>query len=301
MVNIAHGYRDSDGKWHADNPEDYPPMDIHGQLPWSVLDQSAGHWRARVKWWRNQGVDDITPRLHAPAMINTGRHGRNSQGVSRFDPFLTELLVTWLSAPGDLVYDPCAGGPVRGIVTTHLGREYTGCDINHDQIEANRAVASRWGLTPEWLHMDGRDQAVEPQTQDFVLTCPPYHNRERYNVGDGDLSMMRWEEFTKAHQDMVRAATYTLKPNRFLAWVISDVRDSKGHLRGLPELATTHIKLAGLHITNQLILAEPGGLRVKTMRVPWTAARTTTRRHQHIIIAVKGDRKAATKRITNAH
>lgn len=300
MVNIAHGTRDENGKWHADNPDDYPPLDIHGQLPWSVLDQSAGHWRARVKWWRNQGVDDITPRLHAPAMINTGRHGRTSAGVSRFDPFLTELLVSWFSAPGDHIYDPCAGGPVRGIVSTYLGRYYTGCDISQAQLDANEAVAQAWGLEPEWLHMDGRDQVVEPATQDLVITCPPYHNRERYNAGDGDLSMMRWGDYVAAHQQMVYTAAQALHEDRFLAWVISDVRDSKGHLRGLPELATTHIKQAGLHITNQLILAEPGGLRVKTMRVPWTAARTTTRRHQHIIIAVKGDRKAATRRIINA-
>lgn len=300
MVNIAHGTRDENGKWHADNPDDYPPLDIHGQLPWSVLDQSAGHWRARVKWWRNQGVDDITPRLHAPAMINTGRHGRTSAGVSRFDPFLTELLVTWLSAPGDHIYDPCAGGPVRGIVSTYLGRDYTGCDISQTQLDANKAVARAWGLEPEWLHMDGRDQAVEHESQDLVITCPPYHNREKYQAGDGDLSMMRWGDYVAAHQQMVNAAAQALHEDRFLAWVISDVRDSKGHLRGLPELATTHIKQAGLHITNQLILMEPGGLRVKTMRVPWTAARTTTRRHQHIIIAVKGDRKAATRRIINA-
>ena len=299
-MRIAHGTRDEAGKWHADNPADYPPMDVHGQLPWSVLDQAAAHWQARKKWWIDQGVDDLTPRAHAASMINTGRHGKTSGGVSRFDPFLTELLVTWLSHPGDSIYDPCAGGPVRGIVSTHLGRGYLGVDLSATQIDANRRVATRWGLSPEWIHGDGRDQHVPDGSADMVLSCPPYHNLEKYSDDERDLSAMRWPAFVDAHQAIIRRAADALAEDRFLAWVIGDVRDYKGHLRGLPAIAATHIRQAGLHITNEMILIAPPGLRAKTMRIPWTAARTTTRRHQHIIVAVKGDRKTATRRITDA-
>lgn len=295
-MKIAHGTRDEHGKWHADNPEEYPPMDVHGQLPWSVLDQSAGHWRSRVAWWRKQGVDDITPRLHAPAMINTGRHGKNSHGVSRFDPFLTELLITWLCPKGGHIFDPCAGGPVRGIVATKPGRTYTGLDISQPQLDANHTVAENWGLTPEWDLKDGITPH-EDSTADFVLTCPPYHNRERYSDDPRDLSSMKWAEFLDAHKLMLESATRALKQDRFLAWVISDTRDSKGHLRGLPGIVEQQMRDCGLGVTNQIILMEPGGLRVKTMRVPWEACRTTTRRHQIILIGVKGDRRKATKTI----
>ncbi|KAA8723223.1 class I SAM-dependent methyltransferase [Corynebacterium phocae] len=190
---------------------------------------------------------------------------------------------------------------MRGIVSTSLGRIYTGVDLSKPQILANEHVAQQWDLNPRYIHGDGRVQHLNVGEHDFVLTCPPYHNRERYNAGDGDLSMMKWPDFLTAHRELVERSAEVLATNRFCAWVISDVRDYKGHYRGLPAIAAQHIRDAGLHITNDLILMEPGGLRAKTMRVPWTAARTTTRRHQHIIIAVKGDRREATERIVNAH
>lgn len=301
MVNIAHGTRDEKGRWHADDPTQYPPMDTHGQLPWSILDTTTNHWRQRQKWWRDKGVDDITDRLHAPAMINTGRHGKTSRGVSRFDPFLAELIITWWSAPEWHVYDPFAGGPVRGIVTEYLNRKYTGVDLNHNQIDTNHQIATAWHVSPHWIVGDGTEPILDNETQDLVFTCPPYHNKEKYSDDPSDLSHMRWEEFLNAHEAAVINAAATLKQNRHMVWVISDVRDHKGHLRGLPEAATQHIKAAGLHITNQLILMESGGTRVKTMRIPWQAARTTTRRHQHIIIAVKGDRKEAVKDMRDAN
>lgn len=296
MPNIAHGTRDENDIWHPDNPGDYPPMDVYGQLPWSVLDQSTKHWQARKKWWIAKGVDDITPRLHAAGMIHTGRHANISQGVSRFDPFLAELLYTWLCPAGGAVYDPCAGGPVRGLVAAELGYHYRGRDINDDQIRANKQAAERWGQTAgstSWEDADGTAQAGDGWA-DMVLTCPPYHNLERYTQDPRDLSAMSWQDFLTAHQRMVTNAARALKEDRFLAWVIGDVRDYKGHLRGLPGYAASHIRAAGLHITNELILIAPPGTRAKTMRRPWESCRTTTRRHQHVIIAVKGDRRAAT-------
>lgn len=300
MPDIAHGTRDENGVWHPDNPADYPPMDVHGQLPWSTLDQSAKHWQARKKWWLGRGVDDITPRLQSAGMIRTGKHGRVSQGVSRFDPFLAELLYTWLCPPGGHIYDPCAGGPVRGIVAAELGYDYDGRDISTAQVQANSNALDRWGTTPgaaTWRIQSGVEPAGE-QWADMVLTCPPYHNLERYSDDPRDLSAMRWPAFLDAHQQMVTNAAQALKQDRFLAWVIGDVRDHKGHLRGLPAHTAHHIRAAGLHITNELILIAPPGTRAKTMRRPWEACRTTTRRHQHVLIAVKGDRRTGTRNVT---
>jgi len=151
MPRIAHGTRDEHGRWHPDDPTQYPPMDVHGTLPWSVLDATTPRWRDRVKWWRDRGVDDITPRAHAAGMIATGRHGRISGGVSRFDPHLAEVLLTWFCPPRGHVLDPFAGGPVRGLVAAHLGLRYTGVDLSAAQVTANRARAREWqeaGLLP---------------------------------------------------------------------------------------------------------------------------------------------------------
>jgi 1-aminocyclopropane-1-carboxylate deaminase/D-cysteine desulfhydrase-like pyridoxal-dependent ACC family enzyme len=63
--------------------------------------------------------------------------------TSIFDPVLCELVYRWFSPPGGLVLDPFAGGSVRGIVASKLGRRYLGIDVRQEQIEANRVQAER--------------------------------------------------------------------------------------------------------------------------------------------------------------
>lgn len=57
--------------------------------------------------------------------------------TSIFDPVLCELAYRWFSPQGGLVLDPFAGGSVRGIVASMLGRRYIGIDIRPEQVEAN--------------------------------------------------------------------------------------------------------------------------------------------------------------------
>ncbi|HEY9440198.1 MAG TPA: class I SAM-dependent methyltransferase [Streptomyces sp.] len=299
-MRLARGRRDEHGVWHAADPSQYPPMDVHGTLPWSVLDAASPRWRERVTWWRDHGVDDTSPRAHAQGMIATGRHGRISGGVSRFDPHLAEVCYRWFCPPGGHVLDPFAGGPVRGLVAGHLGMPYTGVDLSAAQTAANRARAADWELAglsaggTVWIDGDAAD--VLPRLDgryDYLLTCPPYHNREKYSDDPRDLSAMRWGVFVDALRGIVAAAVDRVKPDRFLTCVISDVRDHKGHLRGLPGVTAQAFQDAGAHLINEQMLVTPAGLLAKTMRPAWEAARTTTRRHQLVFTFVKGDRRRA--------
>lgn len=309
MTRLAEGHRDEHGVWHPDDPDRYPPMDVHGTLPWSVLRQDSPAWQTRKRWWRTLGdglgVDTPQPRAHAASMAATGRHGAVSGGVSSFDPHLAELLYSWFCPPGGLVVDPCAGGAVRGLVAAHLGYRYLGVDLSGPQVDANRALCDRWlarGLLdgwPRWRLGDGRDlvDRVGDERGDYAICCPPYHNRERYSDHPDDLSTMRWPAFVDAHAALVQAAVDALAEDRFVTWVISDVRDHRGHLRGLPALAAEHLRAAGAHVVNEQVLVAPTGTLRKLMRPAWEAARTTTRHHQWVITAVKGDRRAATRAI----
>jgi DNA modification methylase len=69
--------------------------------------------------------------------------GASYQSSSIFDPVLSELVVRWFSPPGGRVYDPFAGGSVRGLVSGWLGRHYTGLDLSPAQLAANEAQAAR--------------------------------------------------------------------------------------------------------------------------------------------------------------
>ena len=62
-----------------------------------------------------------------------------ASGTSIFDPVLCEIAYRWFCPQGGTVLDPFAGGSVRGIVASRLGRRYVGIELRPEQVEANRA------------------------------------------------------------------------------------------------------------------------------------------------------------------
>lgn len=71
-------------------------------------------------------------KMKSPAGLTIGEikmEGATASGTSIFDPVVCELAYRWFSPPGGIVLDPFAGGSVRGIVASILGRRYVGCDL----------------------------------------------------------------------------------------------------------------------------------------------------------------------------
>jgi DNA modification methylase len=241
-------------------------------------------------------------------MPSDGNYGKVSGGVSKFDTHLAECLLSWLCPPGGKVMDPFAGGPVRGLIASHLGYAYTGIDLLEPQVQANRDRAAAWseegllGPDPTWVHGDAATvlPGMADTGVDYLLTCPPYHNREKYSQHPDDLSAMRWPAFLAAYRRILAQAVRVLRDDRFATIIISDVRDAKGHLRGLPGLTTDAMLDAGAHLTNEQILVTPTGNLATAMRPPWEACRTTMRRHQLVLTYVKGDRRKAAAAIQAA-
>ena len=64
-----------------------------------------------------------------------------ASGTSIFDPVLAELAYNWFSPEDGTIIDPFAGGSVRGIVASKLGRKYYGVDLRQEQVEANQEQA----------------------------------------------------------------------------------------------------------------------------------------------------------------
>ena len=69
--------------------------------------------------------------------------GYGEGSTSLFDPVLCELVYRWFCPPGGQVLDPFAGGSVRGVVASKLGRRYTGVDVRPEQVAANRLQGER--------------------------------------------------------------------------------------------------------------------------------------------------------------
>lgn len=269
----------------------YPPLDVHGIYPWSILDTRTAEWKARRKFWDSTIADGTKGRdniLYAHG--KSGYHTSINGGRSAFDPVLTELMYTWYAPPHAHVYDPCAGGITRGAIAHELGHTYTGVDINDLQIAANRVLCPN-GAT--WICGDGTKQHVPPQSQDMVLTCPPYHNVEKYTDNPSDLSRMTWDEHLDALAKIMEQCYTALRDDRYMVWVTGDLRDSKGHLRGLHHHTASIITDAGFNLVNEHVLINAVGTRHRMLRRWWSPTRSAGRLHQHVIVAVKGDRRRA--------
>ena len=218
-------------------------------------------------------------------------------GTSVFDPVLCELAYSWFSAPGGLVLDPFAGGSVRGIVASRLGRGYLGVELRPEQITANEPQADQLAGTPRprWIEGDARDLlALTDEPADLVFSCPPYFDLETYSDDPRDLSNAGgYDAFCEAHAACIAAAAERLRDDRFAVWVISEIRGPDGNYRGLVPDTIRAFQAAGLALYNEAILVQPASsLPIRAGRM-FSTARKLGRTHQNVLVFVKGSGRAA--------
>lgn len=224
-----------------------------------------------------------------------------ASGTSIFDPVLCELVYRWFCPPGGDVLDPFAGGSVRGIVASHLGRAYTGIDLRPEQLEANRAqlpIAKK--PHPVWIEGDSRTipSLLPPQkTFDLIFSCPPYWNLEVYSDNPKDLSTLGADDFFTAQAAIIKAACSRLKNDRFAVWVIGDVRDSKGMYVNIPGRSVDAFQAAGLRLYNEGILITAAGSLAMRAGKQFETSRKLGKSHQNVYVFCKGDPLKATKAI----
>lgn len=244
-------------------------------------------------------------RTERPVTGANSTSGKNSAmlegegcSTSIFDPVVCELMYRWFCPAGGTILDPFAGGSVRGIVATYMGRKYWGCDLRPEQIEANEAQANQLcnSSRPTWVCGDSREQLDNaPDEVDFVFSCPPYGDLEVYSDLPDDISNMKWPNFCEALSDIIQKSVARLKPNRFACFVVGDFRDPVTHsYRGFPFVTTVFFLKAGLKLHNEAILVTSVGSLPVRVAKGFEVTRKMGKTHQNILVFVKGDpRKAA--------
>lgn len=309
--------------------------------PFSVLDARAGYWQDRKTEWLNLGLQPELGREPTPGstpavrgqggmthqLLNSGEgrgdrllsgatpregyggdydttKGQNAwggSGTSIFDPVLCELAYRWWCPEGGLVFDPFAGGSVRGIVAAMLGREYHGTDLSQRQVEANRAQAEPlsegWPGSASWYECDARlaQAHLLPESADFVFSCPPYYDLEVYSDDPQDLSTARsYDEFLAGYEQCINVAVAVLKPNRFACFVVGEVRDKKlGHYRGFVPDTVEAFENAGASYYNEgILVTSVGSLPIRTSAL-FGPGRKLGKSHQNVLVFVKGDWRKA--------
>lgn len=232
------------------------------------------------------------------AMTMSDGAERTITGTSIFDPVLCELAYRWFCAPGGTILDPFAGGSVRGIVASKLGRQYVGCELREEQVLANRAQAETicGDPLPVWAIGDSRhiEKHCAGVEADFVFSCPPYVDLEVYSDNPQDISTLDYPEFRDAYFEIIAAACRMLKPDRFACFVVGEVRDKKGNYYGFVPDTINAFRAAGLHYYNEAILVTAAGSLPIRAGKQFQATRKLGKTHQNVLVFVKGDAKAAT-------
>lgn len=263
--------------------------------PFSVLDTRQGNWQDRKREWLDLGIKSELGRkgdLTFAKSINI----EGSSDTSVFDPVLTEIIYKWFIPYANAnIYDPFAGGSVRGIVAATLGHHYTGIDLRKEQIDANYQNAKEIGTNIDlinWYVDDSQnaDKYVKDNTQDLIIACPPYLDLEVYSDDPKDLSTMSDDEFDNIYQKILQNAVKKLKNNRFAVVIVSDVR-GKGKNSGYRDL-TGMTKRAfidsGCCFYNDIILLNAiGSAAVRARR--YMKSRKVARVHQNVLVFYKGD------------
>jgi len=224
----------------------------------------------------------------------------SATGTSIFDPVLCELTYRWFAPRGGLVLDPFAGGSVRGIVASKMGRRYIGIDLQRRQLEANleqaEIICSKGDSIPDWRCGDSRNISNMVKEQaDLIFSCPPYASLERYSDDPKDLSTLEYKEFRKAYTEIIKSTCSLLKPNRFAVFVVGDVRGKDGNYYGFPWHTIEAFQQAGLKLYNEGVLVTAvGSLSVRAKR-QFEAGRKLGKTHQNYFVFLKGDAKLASK------
>lgn len=220
-------------------------------------------------------------------------------GTSIFDPALCEVNYLWFTKTGDRIIDPFAGGSVRGIVAVELGRHYTGIDLRKEQVDANIANAEICTAErPKWICGDSTSIGeLAPGEYDFIFTCPPYGDLEKYSDSENDLSNMESKDFDKAYTRIIAETVKLLKNDRFACVVVGNYRDKKGYLKDLVGVTVRAFEDAGARYYNDFVFVTPAGSLPVRAGKAFQATRKMGRTHQYCLTFVKGNPKKAAARL----
>ena len=273
--------------------------------PFSILDTRQAEWQERKRTWKKLGIRPEIVNNNNTKTFNISewaaeKADKDMPAISIFDPALCEVIYKWFCPDGGSILDPFAGGAVRGIVANFMGYHYTGIDIRQEQIDDNRNqaldilpvnnqpqyyVGDSNKVLGNWI-ADCEDWDEPCGHYDFVFSCPPYADLEKYSDLEGDISNMNYADFLSAYRSIIAKSCFLLKDGGMACFVVGEVRDKKGNFYGLVPDTIKAFKDAGMAFYNEIIMVTPTGtaaIRAGGMMKNKKIVRT----HQNILVFIK--------------
>lgn len=273
--------------------------------PFSVLDARGGDWQKRKDQWlkivdSGLGRDENLLGGGLNKLGKAANKNTRMTGTSIFDPVLCETLLAWFCPEFGSIIDPFAGGSVRGLVSSYTGRKYTGIDLSQRQIDANNEGFERLekkedffgGVLekPNWVCGDSADiLTLAPGEYDFMLTCPPYADLEKYSDDKRDLSNMSYADFRRVYADIIAKTVSLLKKDAFAAIVVGEVRDKNGYYYNFVSDTIDAFTKAGMKYYNECILVTAVGTGALRANRTFGTTRKVVKSHQNVLIFSKGE------------
>lgn len=215
----------------------------------------------------------------------------NWDTISEFSPLLAELIVTGytMKQPANIL-DPFAGRGTRGLIAGFNNHNYIGIDINESYILADTERAKHHKLDDKvrFVCGDSREliRHIDIAWADLIYTCPPYFNLERYNGGEGDLSMLNdYKLFLKEMEKVISQCYLALKSTGFCVWVIGTIRTSKG----LIDLRGDIVRLFKQNdwaFFDDIVFHYKGGLKMLRLGT-FDNNRLTAKSHEYVLVFTK--------------
>jgi len=296
-----------------------------GIAPFSIMDCRRSWWKQRRDYWLKLGIESEVGRnenllkFSDTILNNAGRdknltlpnsaiykNSPNSDkpqynGTSVFDPVICEIAYRWYCPNNGLIFDPFAGGSVRGIVAAHLGMNYVGVELRSEQVAANNEQKTKLGQGAglcEWINGDSKtvDLSKIKTPINLMFSCPPYFDLEQYSDDENDLSNCpTYEQFLISYNEIITRSVNLLAENSFAVWVVSEIRDEQGNYRNFVGDTIKAFENAGMRYYNECIYVQQSGSWAMRIGRMFGASRKIARIHQNILIFAKGDPFATTE------
>ena len=158
-----------------------------------------------------------------------------------------------------------------------------------------RGALDGQGQCPTWLVGDSRQllQDAPGVEADFLFSCPPYADLERYSDDPRDLSTMPYSEFRTAYREVIARACARLKVDRFACFVVGEIRDKKGAYYDFVGDTVQAFRDAGLEFYNEAIFVTPVGSLPMRAGMMFSSTRKLGKSHQNVLVFLKGDARRA--------
>lgn len=299
--------------------------------PISVFDTRKGYWQTRKKMWRSVIGDMGSSRndtlikslqlKYKDLYVKTSEHRKElgisfkeylekyvsdeekakyessvyAQGVSLFDPVISEIICKWFTpCEGATIFDCFAGDTQKGIVFAECGYTFKGIELRQEQVDINNRIIAGRGLPISYVCDDGINVAKHfaPKSQDLLFSCPPYFDLEVYSDLPNDASNQgSYEDFIGILRNAFTAALGCLKNDRFAVIVVGDVRNKKtGCYYDLCGDIKRIFRDSGAYLYNEIIIIENIGSKGMSMKNNMKT-RKTLKCHQNILVFYKGNPK----------